>query len=241
MRSNTSFRMMLLATALFIFLGLMFYSVIEPFFYELVNFSYTLLVLTVAGLILSIWQIFRLNPDYATLRELKRGTVSHASREFHKTQQSILRPLVAKILAKKTFTQKFAHSIVESAQLRLQGRQLILVFLIRAVLFIGLIGTIWGVSSDISAQDLQLAASLKYNLGPAMFGFGAGLFLSFLHVQVVRAYTAFLSELNLWLADPISVAEEEIFEEEETPPAPAKTTPKKPAKKEPVKKEPKLG
>lgn len=179
-----------------------------------------IIVLTFAGIFFAFYQLNRLKMDAEILSSLKRDRWDPAS--FERT--SFLEP-VLQLFEKKntTMTPSLAKKLVDSLADRLENERVFPRYLIGLLVFLGLLGTFWGLSQTIASiakliQNMPNAggdsadffALLKQNLqsplegmgtafGSSLFGLGGSLFIGLLELQVGHAYGRFFNETDAYL------------------------------------------
>ncbi|QFU15453.1 flagellar motor protein MotA [Microvirga thermotolerans] len=174
------------------------------------------------GIVLAIRQVWRLFPEVRwvnTIRQAEQGLVQP-------TTPVLLAPLAAFIANRSThslLSVTATRSLLDSIGARLDESREILRYLAGLLVFLGLLGTFWGlidtvgsvgriISSLRTGQDTAvLFDELKNSLsGPlqgmglsfsaSLFGLAGSLVLGFLDLQAGQAQNRFYTELEDWLA-----------------------------------------
>jgi hypothetical protein len=178
--------------------------------------------LTFAGILFAFYQLYRLQRDAEILENLKQGQWS-----FSSLQQAIfLEPIIAFFQKKNAeLDPSLAKRLGDSLADRLENERVFPRYLIGLLVFLGLLGTFWGLSQTISsiAKLIQNMPSdggasshfftlLKENLqsplvgmgtafSSSLFGLGGSLLIGFLELQVGHAYGRFLNETDAYLTN----------------------------------------
>lgn len=176
--------------------------------------------LTLAGMFFSFYQLYRLQRDADVLSNLKQGQWSFSA--LH--QAIFLNPILSFSERKNAeLNPSLAKRLVDSLADRLENERVFPRYLIGLLVFLGLLGTFWGLSQTITsiAKLIQNMPSdggvsahfftlLKENLqsplagmgtafSSSLFGLGGSLLIGFLELQVGHAYGRFLNETDAYL------------------------------------------
>jgi len=177
------------------------------------------------GIILAIRQVWRLFPEVRwvnTLRQTEEGLVAP-------TPPVLLAPLAAFIGNRSGSSMSIAamRSLLDSVGARLDEGREILRYMAGLLVFLGLLGTFWGLIDTVGSvgniikslrtgQDTAaIFDELKNSLaGPlqgmglafsaSLFGLAGSLILGFLDLQAGQAQSRFYTELEDWLATTTS-------------------------------------
>ncbi len=176
--------------------------------------------LTLSGILFAFYQLYRLKKDADVLENLKQG-------QWHLSflqRAVLLEPLIAFFQKKNveldpTLAKKLGDSLAD----RLENERVFPRYLIGLLVFLGLLGTFWGLSQTIAsiAKLIQNMPSeggdsahfftlLKENLqsplagmgtafSSSLFGLGGSLLIGVLELQVGQAYNRFLNETDGYL------------------------------------------
>ena len=180
-----------------------------------------IIALTLGGVGYALYQLLRLRKDARTLARLKEGRWGTSSQE----PTLFLEPILFLVSQKQTVVDPlFAKRLIESLADRLDNERVFPRYLVGLLVFLGLLGTFWGLSQTIAsiAQLIQsmpenvsnsatFFSLLKQNLqtplagmgtafSSSLFGLGGSLLIGFLELQVGHAYARFLNETDLYLA-----------------------------------------
>lgn len=186
-------------------------------------------VLTV-GILLALNQVFRLRPEVRWVNSFRVvGSADKVGRE-----PRLLAPMRALVGRRQAMalTTSSLRSILDSIATRLDESRDTSRYLIGLLVFLGLLGTFWGllntigsISSVIQALDpgsgdtADILAALKRGLNAplsgmstafssSLFGLSGSLILGFLDLQAGRAQNRFYTELENWLSTVTDVGSE---------------------------------
>jgi biopolymer transport protein ExbB/TolQ len=175
------------------------------------------------GIILAIRQVWRLFPEVRwvnTLRQAEDGLVSPSA------SPTLLAPMAALIAnrsSRAALSVATTRSLLDSVGARLDESREILRYLAGLLVFLGLLGTFWGLIETVGSVGRIIASlrtgqdaavlfdELKNALaGPlqgmglsfsaSLFGLAGSLVLGFLDLQAGQAQSRFYTELEDWLA-----------------------------------------
>ncbi|OJW51197.1 MAG: hypothetical protein BGO67_12815 [Alphaproteobacteria bacterium 41-28] len=179
-----------------------------------------IIALTLAGMLYAFYQLFRLRKDCEVLEDLKQGQWSFSSTP----KAFFLEPIVSYVSKKPSpLDPSLGRGLADSLADRLDNERVFPRYLIGLLVFLGLLGTFWGLSQTITSiahliQNMPSEASSSANffsllkeslhsplagMGTAfsssLFGLGGSLLVGFLELQVGHAYGRFLNEADLYL------------------------------------------
>lgn len=176
----------------------------------------------VIGVVYAFRYVLILLPEIRWVNVLSAGTGASAQ------SPKLLAPLAALVLrsgGRLVLTQTSLASIMDSIAARMDETREILRYLIGLLVFLGLLGTFWGLLITVSSVgDLiaslsqrdgqsavlfsQLIAGLEKPLSgmgtafsSSLFGLAGSLLLGFLDLQLGQAQNRFVMELEDWLAN----------------------------------------
>jgi len=179
-----------------------------------------ILALTMCGIVFAFFQLFRLKRDAVVLTNLKqdKGSISFLDKT------SFLEPILAFVSQKKiSLDPSLARSLADNLADRLDNERVFPRYLIGLLVFLGLLGTFWGLSQTIgsiaqliqnmpsdTANSANFVSLLKESLqeplkgmgtafSSSLFGLGGSLLVGFLELQVGHAYGRFLNEVDIYL------------------------------------------
>ncbi|MBP9753113.1 MAG: hypothetical protein KBD31_04830 [Proteobacteria bacterium] len=214
------FTLILLST---LFLGQSFFDIFAH------NYILNILIFTVffIGVGLCFFQIVKLKKEYIWLEQLEKEDYRLTSSQ----NPEILKPLHIALgnQSLNSLGVLAIKSILSSVEQRLENEREFNRYLVGLCVFLGLVGTFWGLSKtitaiasvisgiDINATDIKdafqnlkagLQAPLKgmgYAFSSSLFGLTGSLVLSFLDLQVLKAYNHF----QMHLEESISIVSKE--------------------------------
>ena len=205
------------------------------------------LILAVLGL--GIWLSFRavlsLDPAVAWIERYSTGDAAL----FHETGPPLLGPLAIVLkdaTGRLTLTAVGMRSVLDSIDSRLDERRDTSRYLIALLIFLGLLGTFWGLlltansvgetirglnvtGTDPAQMFETLRAGLEAPLSgmgtafsTSLFGLASSLVLGFLDLQASQAQNRFANDLETWLSGLAQPASDSVRHESE--PAPSYVT-----------------
>jgi hypothetical protein len=179
-----------------------------------------IITLAFCGVAYAFYQLFRLKRDVEVLEDLKHGQWSFSSTPHG----FFLEPLLSFIIEKKSRLEPaLCKGLSDSLADRLENERVFPRYLIGLLVFLGLLGTFWGLSQTItsiahlihsmpsdSSNSANFFSVLKESLhsplagmgtafSSSLFGLGGSLLVGFLELQVGHAYGRFLNEADLYL------------------------------------------
>ena len=215
------------------FLGLILYRQIYQAFLTNVGLNSTILAVGVVGIVLSMRQVIRLFPEVSWVNDFRIGDPGLEVRR----PPVLLAPmatLMGDSLGERVISTHAMRSILESIGARLDEMRDISRYLTGLLVFLGLLGTFWGLlqtinsvgetiqsldvgsgDSNVIFEDLKtgLEAPLS-GMGTAfassLFGLAGSLVLGFLDIQAGQAQNRFYTDLEDWLSTFTDIAPEEL-------------------------------
>ncbi len=200
--------------------GLFFGPAIWSIFISNPRLNALIIILTFGGIAYAFYQLFRLRRDSDVLEDLKQGQWSFSSLP----QGYFLAPILSFISKEQPVLDPFlSKGLADSLADRLENERIFPRYLIGLLVFLGLLGTFWGLSQTITSiaqlvqnmpVDTESSANffniLKESLhsplagmgtafSSSLFGLGGSLLIGFLELQVGHAYGRFLNETELYL------------------------------------------
>lgn len=237
-------RMVLFLAAVSLFAGL-FAGSIATFFMSNALLNGAILFLLVVGIFYQLRQVLALNPEYRWIDILKRRQ-DNIPKNGHKLR--LLAPLFSMLREEKGHIRLSAQSyqtVLDSVASRLDEDREISRYLTRILIFLGLLGTFWGLLETIQSVGKVINAlpsgegnaallfgdlknQLKAPLGgmgigfsSSLFGLSGSLILGFLDLQAGQAQNRFYHKLEDWLSGQtsLSTSQSKIMGESDTVPA----------------------
>ena len=188
-------------------------------------FNTLILIVLLVGIIYNFGQVFRLYKEIAWIEDFRSTKNSRTSG----VNTTLLAPM-ARMLSKKesdrlTLSATSMRSLLDSIGSRLEESRDISRYLIGLLIFLGLLGTFWGLLVTVSSvgdviknmsaengESLLLFENLKQGLqqplsgmgiafSSSLFGLAGSLVLGFLDLQAGHAQRRFFNELEEWLSE----------------------------------------
>jgi hypothetical protein len=212
------------ASIMGVFLGFLIFAVfsIGPTLVDIFYHNYLLnifiLSLFIGGIALSFFQLYKLYFEYELIHKLETNNFIPPSN----TRSFVLVPLLMALKNQplKSLNVISIKSILSSIDQRLENIREYNKYLTGLCVFLGLVGTFWGLSKtitaiatvingiDINATDIKDAfqnlksglqsplTGMGYAFSSSLFGLTASLALSFLDLQVSKAFGQFFNHLE---------------------------------------------
>ncbi len=181
------------------------------------------------GILFSFRQTFRLSKEANWLKFIKRTDTLLPANLVAKTKPILLAPVAAVLTEDRTENPSLSanslSTILGGVSSRLDENREILRYMIGLLVFLGLLGTFWGllqtissVSSVINTLDVPGSESnenifnkilnglnapmdgMSTAFSSSLFGLGSSLILGFLDLQVGQANNRFFNEVEDWLS-----------------------------------------
>ena len=213
------------------FLAMILYRQLMSAFLTNPGLNGLILGVLVVGMLLAFVQIIRIMPEVAWVNSFRVGDLDFEDRK----PPVLLAPMAALLREKRdgvTLSTTSMSSILDSIGNRLDESRDISRYLIGLLVFLGLLGTFWGLLATIGSigdtiQSLDpgtgdtndvldaLKSGLKAPLdgmgtafSSSLFGLAGSLVLGFLDLQSGQAQTRFYTELENWLSTVTSVGDD---------------------------------
>lgn len=213
------------------FLVLILYRPISNAFAANPGLNGLIIGVLIIGIILSVFQVVRLLPE---MRWVNSFRLVDYGADLDQPTPRLLSPLASYLrdnhgVGGATMSTQTVRSILESVGTRLDEGREILRYMIGLLVFLGLLGTFWGLTQTISSvgetiegldvnsgdfgaifENLKtgLAAPLD-GMGTAfsssLFGLAGSLVLGFLDLQAGQAQNRFYTELEDWMSNMVGV------------------------------------
>ncbi|MBC7950247.1 MAG: flagellar motor protein MotA [Rhodospirillaceae bacterium] len=196
-----------------------------------------------AGIVMNFRQVLMLKPEVEWLESWRRGQPSLSGGKLR-----LLAPMSSMLgerQGRMSLSAMALRSLLDSIAARLdEGRDLARYF-VGLLIFLGLLGTFWGLSrtigsvgevigslsvsgSDVGAAFERLKTGLEAPLGgmgtafsTSLFGLAGSLVVGFLDLQAGQAQNAFYNELEEWLAGQTRLGGNALAGEGDQQPVPA--------------------
>jgi hypothetical protein len=178
------------------------------------------------GVILALWQVIRLFREVRWVNDLRGARPDLALQET----PSLLAP-IATLLGDKAgravISTATLRSVLESVGMRLDEMRDVSRYLTGLLVFLGLLGTFWGLLETVSSvggvigamqtgkeaallfDELKAGlqaplAGMGISFSSSLFGLAGSLILGFLDLQAGQAQTRFYNELEDWLSTTVA-------------------------------------
>ena len=179
------------------------------------------------GIIIILRQVFILKPEIIWVEAYKRNISKGLTSSVSSKKLSLLAPMASMLEEHKgrfSISSLAMRSLLDSLNLRLDETREISRYLIGLLVFLGLLGTFWGLlitiesvgsvitsldmaSADTSTMFLNLKEGLKQPLNgmgtafsSSLFGLSGSLILGFLDLQASQAQNQFYNDVEEWLS-----------------------------------------
>ncbi len=182
------------------------------------------------GVLLCFRQTFRLSKEGKWLQFIKKDDIFFPdNNKYSKIKPELLAPIAALLLEKKNQNSSLSanslSTILGGVSSRLDENRDIIRYIIGLLVFLGLLGTFWGLLQTISSvssviQSLEISVNdnntnffdkiikglnapmegMSTAFSSSLFGLGTSLVLGFLDLQVGQSNNRFLNELEDWLS-----------------------------------------
>lgn len=220
MKLQSYFIRMGLSMLTIIGVGVFFAPSLKTIFFSNPGLNALIICLTLAGVLFAFYQLYHLKRDAQALELLKQGQWDVSS--LHQT--IFLEPIITLFQKKNAdLDPSLAKRLGDSLADRLDNERVFPRYLIGLLVFLGLLGTFWGLSQTITSiatliqnmpsdggSSANFFSLLKTNLqsplvgmgtafSSSLFGLGGSLLIGFLELQVGQAYGRFLNEADSYL------------------------------------------
>ena len=179
------------------------------------------------GIIIILRQVFILKPEIIWVEAYKRNISKGLTSSVSSKKLSLLAPMASMLEEHKgrfSISSLAMRSLLDSLNLRLDETREISRYLIGLLVFLGLLGTFWGLlitiesvgsvitsldmgNADTSTMFLNLKEGLKQPLNgmgtafsSSLFGLSGSLILGFLDLQASQAQNQFYNDVEEWLS-----------------------------------------
>lgn len=214
------------------FLVLILYRPIATAFAANPGLNGLIIGVLILGIILSVFQVMRLMPEIKWVNGFR--LVDHGAGGFDQPNPRLLSQLASYLRDSQgaggpTMSTQTVRSILESVGTRLDEGREILRYMIGLLVFLGLLGTFWGLTQtiasvgdtidglDVTSGDFgTIFENLKTGLSApldgmgtafssSLFGLAGSLVLGFLDLQAGQAQNRFYTELEDWMSNMAGV------------------------------------
>ncbi|HYI91033.1 MAG TPA: flagellar motor protein MotA [Beijerinckiaceae bacterium] len=198
-----------------------------------------ILAVTLIGIILAVRQVWRLFPEVRWVNDLQNETLLPGD------APRLLAPIAGLVTSRAnraSLSVGTTRSLLDAIAARLDESRELLRYLAGLLVFLGLLGTFWGLIETVGSvgrviQSMRtgadagvlfdelksgLAAPLQgmgLSFSASLFGLAGSLIVGFLELQAGQAQTRFYTELEDWLA--VAAVESPPLDQTASAPAPA--------------------
>jgi hypothetical protein len=174
------------------------------------------------GILLSLWQVIRLFREVRWVNRLRAGKTDAAIEETPRLLSPIA-TLLGDKAGRTAISPVMLRSVLDAIGMRLDEARDISRYLTGLLVFLGLLGTFWGLLETVGAvgnvigalqtgrdasllfDDLKAGlqaplAGMGVSFSSSLFGLAGSLILGFLDLQSGQAQTRFSNELEDWLS-----------------------------------------
>ncbi len=186
-------------------------------------FNGVILAVLCAGILVNLRQVLLLNQEVKWIEDFRRSDPERPLPHKPTFLQPIARMLVGRERGKFSMSAPALRSLLDGIYLRLEETRDLSRYLIGLAIFLGLLGTFWGLlvtirsvaeiigSLGVGTDAVAMFNALKENLrqplngmatsfSTSLFGLASSLVLGFLDLQAGHAQNRFYNELEEWLA-----------------------------------------
>ena len=212
----------------FILAALVFQRLVEIFAAN-PFFNVIILIVLAAGIITNLRQIFSLAHEAKWIDSFRKQRPAN----LIKRQPRLLAPMAQMLSGRdsgpSSLSAPSVRTILDGLQLRLEESRDLSRYLIGVAIFLGLLGTFWGLlvtirsvtdiigSLSIGTDAVLMFSALKENIrvplggmatsfSTSLFGLSSSLIIGFLDLQAGHAQNRFYNELEEWLSGMINMA-----------------------------------
>jgi hypothetical protein len=177
------------------------------------------------GVVLSLWQVIRLFREVRWVNDLRGARPDLALQETPRLLAPIA-TLLGDKAGRSTITPAMLRSVLDAVGMRLDEVRDVSRYLTSLLVFLGLIGTFWGLLETVNSvgnvigslsggkdstvlfEDLKTGlqaplAGMGVSFSSSLFGLAGSLVLGFLDLQAGQAQTRFSNELEDWLSTTV--------------------------------------
>jgi hypothetical protein len=198
------------------------------------NWGFNLLILAalVAGIAINMRQVFALEPELHWIKMFRTGNIGISVSEPTRLMKPLAKHLEGLNRDRFSLSAFSMRTVLDGIRGRLEESRDVSRYMIGLLVFLGLLGTFWGLLGTISSvwrviEGMEVARhdfaavfeNLKTGLqGPlsgmgtafssSLFGLGGSLVLGFIDLQAGHAQNRFFNELEEWLSEVTHLIDE---------------------------------
>ena len=186
-------------------------------------FNGVILAVLVAGIVVNLRQVLVLSREVAWIESFKRSSPDQRALGKPRLLAPMARMLDGRERGRAALSAPSMRTILDSVQLRLEESRDLSRYLIGLAIFLGLLGTFWGLlvtirsvadiigTLNVGNDAVTMFGALKENLrqplggmstsfSTSLFGLASSLVIGFLDLQAGHAQNRFHNELEEWLS-----------------------------------------
>lgn len=186
-------------------------------------FNGVILLVLASGVVVNLRQVSLLSREVEWIEDFRRSSPDRAQPGTTRLLAPMARMLVGRERGRSALSPASMRTLLDSVQLRLEESRDLSRYLIGLAIFLGLLGTFWGLLATIrSVSDiigsmgggndaLAMFSALKEQLrlplagmstsfATSLFGLASSLVIGFLDLQAGHAQNRFYNELEEWLS-----------------------------------------
>lgn len=186
-------------------------------------FNGVILAVLAAGIVVNLRQVFVLSREVDWIESFRRSAPDQRAQGKPRLLAPMARMLDGRERGRAALSAPSMRTILDSVQLRLEESRDLSRYLIGLAIFLGLLGTFWGLlvtirsvseiigTLDVGNDAVAMFGALKQNLkeplggmstsfSTSLFGLASSLVIGFLDLQAGHAQNHFHNELEEWLS-----------------------------------------
>lgn len=198
-------------------------------------FNGVILAVLAAGVVVNLRQVFALSREVRWIEAFRRSNPDQRPSGAPRLLAPMARMLDGRERGRAALSAPSMRTILDSVQLRLEESRDLSRYLVGLAIFLGLLGTFWGllvtirsvsdiigsldVGNDAASMFAALKERLKEPLGgmstsfsTSLFGLASSLVIGFLDLQAGHAQNRFYNELEEWLSGMTRLSSGSTFE-----------------------------
>ena len=242
----TRFNRALVWMTAFLFLVLVLGTLVGPRLMEIFQanpfFNGVILTVLVAGIVVNFRQVLLLTNESRWIESFRRSNPERAVEGKPRLLAPMARMLGNRERGKAALSAPSMRTILDSVQSRLEESRDLSRYLIGLAIFLGLLGTFWGLlvtirsvsetigSLNVGNDALTMFSALKENLkeplggmatsfSTSLFGLASSLVIGFLDLQAGHAQNRFYNDLEEWLSGMTHLSSGSALEGDSSVPA----------------------
>lgn len=205
-------------------------------------FNGVILLVLAAGIIANIRQVFALSREVDWIDHFRRTNPDRLIGRRPRLLASMARLLAGRETGRTALSAPSLRTILDSVQLKLEESRDLSRYLIGLAIFLGLLGTFWGLlvtirsvtdiigSLSVGTDAVAMFSALKENIrvplggmstsfSTSLFGLSSSLVIGFLDLQAGHAQNRFYNELEEWLSGMTQLGSGGLIESDAAVPA----------------------